>query len=287
MSVKRFIGFQVLICTLVVSAAWASDSAYSPRIQKLLREARTTEARYGKNRPISFKTTEIGKLQGYTNYPDDGHIEIHIPPPISPDYDDAILAHELIHVILNARGFAGVIVNGQFERYLGRNARALFGAAYTPEAKEKSLDDTIVKLNFCFSDELIDRETAKRGFNPDLVLKEEMELRIRSLSSLHESFENRPEVEKHHQALGEFVFLNRLSRRPKLKVSMLTYENISGPKFGPDVEMLRDRLLDTFKGKQCNITKPEDCYRLTLELRGAAFLKGVVLLPKPKTWDPE
>jgi hypothetical protein len=284
---KRFVFCQLVICMLMVSAAWASDSAYSPRIQKLLREARAAEAKYGKNRPISFKTTEIGQFQGFSDLTKDDRIEIHIPPRIAPDYDDAILAHELMHVILNARGFAGAIDKGEFEPYLAPNARALFGTSYTAAMKQAALYDTIVKLNFCFSDELIDRETAKRGFNPDLVLQKEMERRLQSLSSLHESYENRPDVEKHHQALGEFVFLNRLSRSPKLKASMLRYENISGPKLGPDVEMLRNRLLDTFKGRRCDITKPEDCYRLTLELRGAVSLKGVVLLPKPKTWDPE
>src|SRR5689334_9993256 len=132
---NRTIAIQGFFFFLVISQVPATDLAHSTRVQKLLRRLQAAISTYGKSRQNSFKTTEIRQFQGSTNYTEDGRIEIHVPPPVSADYDDAVMAHELMHVILNARGFAGVIINGQFERYFAPNVMLLFGPAYTPAAK--------------------------------------------------------------------------------------------------------------------------------------------------------
>lgn len=279
----KFISSTMLACLLLVSQCWPSDAVYSLRIQKLLKEARAAEAT-GRNWPIGFVTSsDTRQFLGFTNYTEDRRIEINIPPLTSPDYDDSLKAHELTHVILNARGFAGVFF-GEFGQYVAPNVADLFDGA---RAWRPLIHDAAIGLNFCFSDELIDRETRKRGFNPNLLLQKETAGRLLGFASLQASYESQPDIEKRHQALQDFCFLKRLSNAPNLRVSMLKYETATQSKMGPSIDMLRKRLLETFEGKRCEITKPEPCFPLTLQLRGAAGLKNVILLPKPQTWKPE
>lgn len=83
----------------------------------------------GRNWPISFVTSrDTGQFQGFTNYTDDRRIEINIPPLTSRGYDDSLKAHELTHVILNARGFVGVFF-GEFGQYVAPNVADLFDGA--------------------------------------------------------------------------------------------------------------------------------------------------------------
>ena len=114
-----------------------------------------------------------------------------------------------------------------------------------------------------------------------------MAARLKGFASLQNSYESQPDIEKRHQEIQDFCFLKRLSDDPNLKVSILDYETATQSKMGPSIDMLGKKLLDTFKGDRCEITKPEACFSLALQLRGAAGLKNVILLPKPKTWEPE
>jgi hypothetical protein len=272
----RFVSITTLIWLLLVSQCWPSDAGYSLRIQKLLKEARAAEATAG-NRSITFETTtDLEGLQGGTNY-SDGRIVIKIPPASSPEYDDALKAHELTHVILNARGFAGVGLAAD-----PKAGAAFVGTGISDTTRQHMLDHMGVMLSSCFPDELIDRETTKRGFKPGLLLQRDMEGTIKVYSSLPNNYEHAAEIEKHNQALHDFCLLRRLSKPLRLKC-----EKATELKEGPSIDMLRKRLLETFAGKRCEIDKPDACYRLTLELRGAAGLKGVILLPKPKTWEME
>ena len=272
----RFMSRATIIWLLLVSQCWPSDAAYSPRIKKLLKEAQAAEAKAGTNRPISFVTsTDIGSFQGDTTY--DGQIVIRVPPASAPEYDDALKAHELTHVILNARGFAGVGLAAD------PNARAAFvGTGISAATGQQMLHDMGVVLNSCFPDELIDRETRKRGFKPELLSKRTMEGSIKQYSALPNNYEYAAEIEKRNQALNDFCLLIRLSQPLRLK-----YERATELKEGPSIDMLRKRLLETFAGKRCEIDKPNACFPLTLQLRGAAGLKGVILLPKPETWEME
>ena len=267
-----------IVWLLLVSQCWPSDAGYSQRLRQLLKDAQTAEVEAGTHRPITFETsTDLRGLQGATNYTDDGRIVIKIPPASSPEYDDALKAHELTHVILNARGFAGVGLAAD------PKAGAVFvGTDISGTKRQHMLDLMGVVLSSCFPDELIDRETTKRGFKPELLLKRDMEAGIRMYSSLPNNYEYAAEVEKHNQALHDFCLLRRLSKPLRLK-----FESATELKEGPSIDMLRKRLLETFAGKRCEIDKPEACYQYTLELRGAAGLKGVILLPKPKTWKME
>src|ERR1700675_2731063 len=71
----------------------------SLRVQKLLKDAQAAEAKAGTNRPIIFETlSNIGSFQGDTNYTD-GPIVIRVPPRSSPEYDDALKAHDTPTVI--------------------------------------------------------------------------------------------------------------------------------------------------------------------------------------------
>ena len=272
----RFMIGTTLIWFFLVSH-WPSDSVYSPRIQRLLKEAQTAEAKAGTNRRIIFETSNsIGNFQGDTTY-SEGVIVIRVPPITSREYDDALKAHELTHIILNARGFAGVGLAADASA-----GEAFRGTGIPDTTGRQMLHDMGVVLNSCFPDELIDRETRKRGFKPELLSKRNVDGSIKQYSALPNNYEYAADIEKRHQALNEFCLMIRLSQPARLK-----YEKATELKEGPTIDLLRKRLLETFAGKRCEINRPESCYPLTLQLRGAVGLKGIILLPKPKTWEME
>src|SRR5205814_9718593 len=124
-------------------------------------------------------------------------ITVTVPPPSgSREYDDAIKAHELFHIILNSRGFAGIGFSSP------PGAANLFPPSMRPDAMRDGgvLNQVAVSLNSFFSDELIDRETAKRGFKSQLVPQKEMNGKIQSVEQI-QPLETYPDVVKRGQAI--------------------------------------------------------------------------------------
>jgi hypothetical protein len=55
------------------------------------------------------------------------------------------------------------------------------------------------------------------------------------------------------------------------------------PALGSSIVDREKKLMTRFKGRSCQIDQTEECYQLTLQLRDAAGLKGVIHMRNPKT----
>jgi hypothetical protein len=242
-----------------------------------MREVTAAKGKAGEHRQLRFVTpADTGILEGSVSY--NSEIVITIPPPSgSQDYDEAIKAHELFHIILNSRGFAGI----------GFSAPASAAMLFPPNMRQSVMQEggllnrVAISLNSCFPDELIDRETAKRGFKSQLVPQKEMNGKIQSSQLIHGN-ETSLDLVKRGQGLQDFCLLNRLSETEKLK-----YESATELKMGPSEDAYRKRLLETFQGKRCEFSDPEGCHQLTLQLREASGFKDVIHLHKPQTGEVE
>ena len=248
-----------LVCASALPDCWSSTipSTYSKSVQGLFKEAQATDAR-----PIIVKTipSSPGFLQGHTNGEAD-RIEITVMAGVSRDYDDALLAHELFHVILNSRGFA----DG--------------GAPVTGTTDFDLLNKVVNNLNSCFSDELIDREMVNRGLKPKRLLDKEVEWTLQRASAYERNeVESWPEMGKKGQAVRLFCLAKRIPEQSRRKV-----ENRMKPALGSSIVDREKKLMTRFKGRSCQIDQTEECYQLTLQLRDAAGLKGVIHMRNPKT----
>ncbi len=258
----------IIVLALLVLQCWPSDAPnYSKRIQALLGEVKAVT-----DKQIIIKTIPATPqaLQGHSNEFTD-RIVITIMSGVSPDYDDALLAHELFHVILNSRGFAGGGIPSQDSD------------AGIAEADRQRVDQALAyfahQINSCFSDELIDRETLKRGFNPKLLLDKSVEWTVEQ-SAAYEANEGDewPDLGKKGQAAVLFCLSKRLS-----VASMHRIETALEPKLGLSIFQLERKLALQFRGNRCDINEPDACYQLTLQLRNATGLKGIILLRNPRT----
>jgi hypothetical protein len=227
---------------------------YSKPVQELFKEAQATSSRLIILKAIPSKPLQ--PLQGHTNG-DPDRIEITITAGVSRDYDDAVLAHELLHVILNNKGFTagGVTLPSK----AGPRAPEIEGA----------LDTMVDVLNSCFSDELIDREMVKRGLKPGLLLDRQIEGTIQGASAYEkDEGESWPNTVKNGQAVILFCLAKRIPEKTMLRV-----EAKLQPAFGRTVMDREKDLVSRFKGRICDIGKPEACYQLTVQLRNEAGLK--------------
>jgi hypothetical protein len=282
----KFVGATAMTYLLLASHCLPSQPSSKHQvltpIEKLMQEVNAAKEEAGDHRLIHFVTSADTRFrEGSVDSSLPSEIVINLAPPSgSQDYDDALKAHELFHIILNIRGFSGT------EVFPAPNAAILFPENFRQMAMQKGgfVNQLAITLNSCFPDELIDRETARRGFKSRLVVQKEMNGRIRDSEEWEKkgNLEMYPDIIKHRQALDDFCVLNRLSDREKLK-----YESATEPMLGPPVDAYRKQLLENFKGKRCEFGDPEGCHRLTLELRGAAGYANVILLRKPKTGEPE
>ncbi len=183
---------------------------------------------------------------------------------VSRDYDDALLAHELFHVILNNRGFAAG------------------GAPVTSTSGTRDFDllnNVVDFLNSCYSDELIDREMVKRGLKPKLLLDRQVEWTTQMASAYERNeAESWPEIGKNGQAVYLFCLAKRIPEQ-----SMRMVENKLKLAFGSSILNRENNLIAKVKGRRCQVNQPEACYHLTLQLRDAAGLKGLIYMRNPKT----
>jgi hypothetical protein len=268
----------MITCLLLVSQCCAADLAPKhSKIEKLIEEVNGAKDEAGEHRNIVFVTKAATYLEGNVDY--ESEIIVTVPPPSgSQDYDDAIKAHELFHIILNSRGFAGIGFSSP------ASAADLFPPSMRLDVMRNGglLNQVAGSLNSCFSDELIDRETAKRGFKSQLLPQKEMNGKIQLAERMSGTFETYPDLVKRGQALQDFCLLNRLSETEKLK-----YESATESMMGPSEDGYRKTLLQNFKGKRCEFGDPDGCHQLTLQLRQGSGFSNVIHLRKPKTGEME
>jgi hypothetical protein len=258
-----------LFSPLALPDCWSSTipSTYSKSVQDLFKRAQATDAR-----PIIVKTIPSSPqpLQGHTNGEAD-RIEITVMAGVSRDYDDALLAHELFHVILNSRGFAD------------GGATVPYTSGPPDPELNSALNSIVHVLNSCFSDELIDRETAKIHLKAKLLLDTEVEQTTKMGSAYgRNEGELWPEAAKNGQAVVLFCLAKRIP-----EPSMRTVEDKLKFGLGPGILDRESKLIAKFKGRRCQINQPDACYHLTLQLRDAAGLKDLIHMRNPKTHSLE
>ncbi len=240
-------------------------------LQKLLREAES-----GSSVPIRIEAytpdpSKPAAFQGQTRGYDTDEIEIHVASGVSKSYDEALLAHELFHVVLHNKGFNPGV--------------KLFPGYVIPRTSEPDTDRFLAPIgtwvNSCFPDELIDRETAKRGFRPvlltDLQAKE-------TLTAMKKSVDQRTSISDPLAQRGYAVVQFCLGlRHPS---SMQAIDKLSDT-LSPETAKTERALRRQFAGSRCHFNDPKGCYALTVRLRDAAGFKGMIALKNPSTsnWE--
>jgi hypothetical protein len=186
---------------------------------------------------------------------------------VSRDYDDALLAHELFHVILNSKGFAG-------------GGAAMPSASGSRDAEiDKALNDLVSVLNSRFPDELIDREMVTIHLKPRVLLDTGVEQTMKVASAFgRNEGESWPLAAKNGQAVVMFCLAKRI---PESTMRLLEGKMRFG--LGSSILDRESKLIARFQGRRCQINQPEACYHLTLQLRDAAGLKGLIQMRNPKT----
>jgi hypothetical protein len=239
-------------------------------LQKLLRQAQS-----GSSVPIRIETytpdpSNPAAFQGRTQYRTD-EIEISVASGVSKSYDEALLAHELFHVILRNKGFnAGV---GLAPGYV------IPGVSASDTVRYFGPIETFV--NSCFPDELIDRETAKRGFRPalltDLQAKE-------ALTGMKEMADHRISISETLAQSGNAVNLFCLGLRHPSSIQAI---DKLADALSPEIAKTERALRRQFTGSRCHFDDPKGCYALTIRLRDAAGFKGMIALKNPSTskWE--
>jgi len=140
---------------------------------------------------------------------------------------------------------------------------------------------TATQINSCFNDELIDRETLKRGFQPKLLLDKSRDETLQMAVNFEPNEgEEWPDVVKKGTAVLLFCHSHRVSA-----TSMKQYWAALKPKYGKTVFDYEKALEAKFRGKRCQMNDPVGCYALTLQLRDSADLKGVIMLRNPQTHE--
>ena len=242
----------------------------SPALQNLLREAQS-----GSSVPIRIETytpdpSKPAAFQGQTWYRAD-KIEINVASGVSKSYDEALLAHELFHVVLHNKGFnPGVTL-----------ARGYVIPGLTAPDTNRFLAPIGTGVNSCFPDELIDRETAKRGFKPALLTDLQAE---ETLAGLKKSADQRIPVSDPLAQRGNAVNLFCLGlRRPS---SIQAIDKVADA-WSPEIAKKERALRRQFAGSRCHFDDPKGCYALTVRLRDAAGFKGMIALKNPSTSNLE
>jgi hypothetical protein len=230
---------------------------HSKRIQRLYKEVKNTLRKAGDTRPILIEVTPSSGPQPYegdlTETPNRFVIRVITG---TPDYEDALLSHELFHIILNTRAFTGMAFTDHLSGYADK-----FG----------------YDVNFCLSDDLIDRETRKRGFNPQLLQDLAMDWQRQALS---QPLPANTVIDQKAMAVENFCFERRLS--PELRRK---FEKAARLKEGVPIVRSTRKLLSQFQGKQCVINDPENCYHLTLKLRDAAGYHDIISIRNRRTGE--
>ena len=238
----------------------------SPRIRRLRREAQSVLRVPIKDIPLPLAS---GETQGKNRPSADGTSwEVYHMVGPSKDYNDALLAHELSHIILNSKGF-----NPLFGLKSGQGAES--ETALILIARQIGPD--------CFPDELIDRETVKRGFKPSLLLERQMHLTEQGLIPYEiGEFESSSDLNKTFVAVTLFCIGKRVPIH-----TMRRFERRVETKYGATI-MGRDRKMSRqFQDQRCHIGDPKGCFNLILKLRDAAGMHDFISFQNPTTGQTE
>lgn len=250
-----------------------SQSKYSPQIQALLNEAQS-----GAPVPIHIEMRilapgEPEPLQGNTRHMPDG-IFISVVSGISKDYEEALLAHELFHVILSNKKFDA-----------GFGLKESYQIPYmTLEDSIQSLHAIGTYLSSCFPDELIDRETAKRGFKPELLTERQAALILNQLndgSIPQDAAIKKASIMQNGAGLVLFCLARRHGNLPMDEIDK------GEALVSPGIVKAEKELLKNFGKAQCEIDDPKGCYALALKLRDAIGLNGILYLTNPYSLGAE
>ena len=242
----------------------------SPVIQKILKRAQSRSRGPIKVVPLPYGP---GASQAYTRPLGDGSgsegWDIHHMVGPSSDYNEALLAHELGHVILINKGFPGVMF--RLKKSLDSDSdRALYfiGKQMGPD---------------CFPDELIDRESVREGFKPNLLLERQMELTEQGVGQFSVGeFQDSPKLNKEFEAVKLFCLGKRVPHK-----TMQGFEGRVERTYGRTIMDRERKLAKEFRGQRCRIDDPTGCFKLVLKLRKAMGMEDLISFfnPKTKKWE--
>ena len=212
----------------------------------------------------------MGGKQGTNHLSDDRKhwVVCHMVKPGDKEYSDALLAHELTHIILTNKGF---------------NAEAQIETPEGTEVEENLKQAATLMGGDCFADDLVDRETAKRGFKPNLLVKTQLEWTEQIVT--HDPvgyYENGPDLNKTIYAVELFCMGRRV---PAL--TMHEFEKRVATSFGPTIMEREKRLSSQFQGRRCYVGDPSGCFKVVLSLRSATQMNKFIFFKNPKTgkWE--
>jgi len=248
----------------------SESSKQSLAIQKLLGEAQS-----GSSVPIRIETytpdpSHPAAFQGSTSYGIDETV-VHVASGVSKTYDEALLAHELFHIILHNKGFnPGVKLAPEYR---------------IPGISEAGTDQFIrpigMWVNSCFPDELIDRQTAQRGFKPSLLTDLQSK---EALAGMKQEVDQKVSISDPLAQRGNAVQLFCLSLRHPSSIQPI--EKLANG-LSPEIVKTERALRRQFVGSKCQFHNPRGCYAMTVRLRDAAGFKGIIALKNPSTsnWE--
>jgi hypothetical protein len=146
----------------------------------------------------------------------DNEIVVNVTTGSSKDYDEAMCGHEYFHIILHNKGFVSKTWVPPFHQL----------EDLTPEASPDVLTNLQINIPSCFLDELIDRETSKRGLKPEVINERSERSTIRSAERAAlapaPALRTQPTVQK-AMALGLFCLAIRKSSRREINVPWLSF----------------------------------------------------------------
>ncbi len=234
-------------------------------LQKLLREAQNGSSVHIRIETYTTDPSKLAAFQGQTRYGTD-EIEIDVASGVSKSYDEALLAHELFHVVLHNKGFnPGVKLAPGY----------VIPGLSTPDT-DRFLAPIGTWVNSCFPDELIDRETAKRGFKPALLTDLQAQETLTGMKELGDQRISISELAQRGYAVSLFCLG---LRRPSSIQAIDKLADVLSPEIAKTERALRRQ----FAGSRCHFNDPKSCYALTVRLRDAARFEGIIALKNPST----
>ena len=239
----------------------------SPAVAKLRREAQSVQPLPIKDIPTPYGT---GETQGTNLQSADGKSwEVYHMVGPSENYNYALVAHELTHIILNSKGLGTLFRVKPNQGEEVENVLQHIGRVIGPD---------------CFPDELIDRETAKRGFHPLLLMERQMQLEEQGLAVDVKpgDLEVSPDLNRTFEAATLFCIGRRLPAK-----TMNSFERRVERIYGPTIMDRERKLTKQFAGQRCHIDDAIGCFKLKLKLRDALKLHDLIVFRNPMTGQPE
>jgi hypothetical protein len=257
----------------VDSPAVESDpiKGYSENLHKLFREAQNGTSKRIEIARETVDPSHPAAFQGNTRYGTDT-VEIRVVSGISKDHDEALLAHELFHVVLYNKGFSAGVAHTNY---------SIQGVRVSDF--EQTLSQTGTAINSCFADELIDRETARRGFKPKLLTDLEAKENLDQIAKIANDSDLAIRTHTILQQSAALTVFCLAIRHPSTTDAM----DKADAKLTPNIVKFEKILFQQFKNSRCQVNDPKGCFALTLRLRDASGFSQIVALKNPATneWE--